>query len=125
MTKRANHIGYINKQVGTDCYSWEVFKEGNKTMAVSVRKIPACKAVISVGGFCGHFHNLDEMWDTDETVENGKPFELTQNRGWWGKKYTVNYCEGWYETKKDAEAKAEQLRLKGYKEVFIVPIENG
>lgn len=87
MTKRTNHIGYINDFLHTDVKSYEVFKEDGKMMAVQVEKIPACKPEFVSGGFCAHCTNNWEVWNTQETKEVGEPFQITQNRkGEWGHK---------------------------------------
>lgn len=87
MTKRNNHLGYINKRIYTDIDSYEVFEENGKTMAVQVEKVRACKPEQVICGFIAHCVNNDEMFDTQETKEIGEPFEITQNRkGEWGYK---------------------------------------
>lgn len=87
MTKRANHIGYINNRLYTDIESYEVFEENGKMMAVEVEKVQACDPEFISGGFVAHCVNMEDVWGGAETKEIGTPFQISQNRqGVWGYK---------------------------------------
>ena len=111
MTKRTNHIGYINERLYTDVKSYEVFEENGKMMAVEVEKVQACKPEFISGGFVARCVNMHEVWSGKETKEVGTPFQLTKNRkGEWGYKgYDVlfnlsGHGQEWVEqVKKDYE----------------------
>lgn len=87
MTKRNNHLGYINERCGTDVDSYEIFEENGKTYAVKVEKVKATDPRYTAIDGCYCCINNEEIFDTDKTTEVGVPFEITKNKsGAWGYK---------------------------------------
>lgn len=104
MTKRNNHLGYINHRIYTDVESYEVFTENGKTFAVRVKKVQATKPQFTNGFF--PVTNLEDVWGGEETQEIGTPFEIKQRKdGVWG--YTHEDCTPAFYCK-DSEALTKQ-----------------
>ena len=106
MTKRANHIGYINHRLYTDVKSYEVFEEDGKMMAVEVENVQACNPEFISGGFVARCVNMGAVWNGTETKEVGEPFQLAQNRkGEWGyKSRDIILCLHGFETEGNAKS---------------------
>ena len=91
-------IGYINERIGSDTYSKEIFKEGDKFYAVVVEKRPgSVKPDFIPGGFSGHVTNARDVWDNGIVVRTGVPFEVECRKGVWGYK---EFCGKEYRSSK-------------------------
>ena len=129
-------IGYINRHIGSDTRSKEVYKEGDKFYAVEVeKKVGSVEPDFIPGGFIGHVTNASEVWDNGIIVRTGVPFEIECRKGVWGYvalcgehvRSSKNFLEETIEDIKKLGMKYEVVEEDEYMTTFFAykPTKNG
>ena len=80
---------YLNKKLYTDVTSFGIFdidEEKGTAKAIIAEKHPKfTEDDYEVGGFCAHFHNLNEKFRDAPVEYVGEAFDIQLRNGYWGR----------------------------------------